>query len=240
MDWDHVQNLYPHVVLRPLFARLLSAPDLIFYQIVHERMGDNAYPSQRPWVVQSETLRRLSQELAVFTDSEDQLLSSRARHCVTSLLVMDIYCQTAILRALSTTRYAKTPGAGKTKDELFFHPQAVLRLRVQRGEAFSSVGHRPIIAGRTANGELAYIAQAFFRGSCNPRNCAVTEGMKPESLRLEVRDKGTLHRRMRNPDSFVVYVLRYEPDAYAWTQDWYGFGVAGLDPTGPFAWRAVK
>ncbi|KAH8104218.1 hypothetical protein DFH11DRAFT_190503 [Phellopilus nigrolimitatus] len=177
---------------------------------------------------------------------------------------MDIYCQTAILRALSTTRYARTPGfvlltetrqirnfivgnrcmsslnrhcdadgtlvhvcdyacvensAGKTKDELFFHPQAVLRLRVQRGEAFSS---------------------AFFRGSCDPRNCAVTEGMKPESLRLEVRDKGILRRRMRIPDSFAVYVLRYEPDAYAWTQDWYGFGVAGLDPTGPFAWRAVK
>ncbi|KAH8116576.1 hypothetical protein DFH11DRAFT_1219370 [Phellopilus nigrolimitatus] len=285
IKWDHVWDSYPHSVLRTLFARLFSTPNVIFYRILHEQMGDKDSLSVLPWVVQSEKLRRLSQKLAFFTDSEDQLLSSRARNCVTSLLVIDFYCRAAILRALSTTRYGRTPEfaqlaesqqvrnirrigtlvlmfyrhcdangklihiynydfscdrdcTGKGNYDLKLDADVLLQLRVQRGEAFSSVGHYPIVAGRTVNGELAYVAEAFF-GLYGKRFCAVTEGMKPENLRLAVSDSDSKTHRMRVPKSFSVYVLRYEPSAYARNGDLDVYGSEGLDSTGPFAWRPL-
>ncbi|KAH8104237.1 hypothetical protein DFH11DRAFT_1765478 [Phellopilus nigrolimitatus] len=68
IDWDYVRHLYPHSALWPLFDRLWNVPDLVFYQIVHERVPDNFYRYDLYWVVQSETLRRLCEELAFFTD----------------------------------------------------------------------------------------------------------------------------------------------------------------------------
>ncbi|KAH8092157.1 hypothetical protein DFH11DRAFT_1182638 [Phellopilus nigrolimitatus] len=118
--------------------------------------------------------------------------------------------------------------------------ESMLRLRVQRGEAFSSVGHYPIVAGRTANGKIAYLADAFYSRPYFHRYCTVTEGMKPENLRLEVRNWKTGRSRMRTSEAFAVYVLRYESAAYARTRDWYEYKARGLDPTGPFFWRPVE
>ncbi|KAH8107620.1 hypothetical protein DFH11DRAFT_1168482 [Phellopilus nigrolimitatus] len=244
-------------------------------------MGNNSSSYDVFWVVESETLRRLSQELAVFTDRPTAIES--CPQCVTSLLVMDIYCRTAMLRALSTTRYAKSPefvqstrtqqvrnsavnndylrafyrycdADGKLKhvceNRRLWHrlyrrkkyclkidDEAVLKLRVQRGEAFSSVGHYPIVAGCTTNGELAYLAVSHYSKIHSQHIFAVTEGMKPESLRLRAWDSHSNSWRMRTPESFVVYVLRYEPAAYARTGR---YGSEGLDPTGPFSWRPVR
>ncbi|KAH8107618.1 hypothetical protein DFH11DRAFT_1168538 [Phellopilus nigrolimitatus] len=198
---------------------------------------------------------------------------------------MDIYCRKAILEALSTTRYARTPEfavliktqevqsttlrsyqffnrhcdadgklvhvcdpscsekrTGETKYHLNFDLGAVLQLRVQRGEAFSIAGHRPIVAGCTTNEELAYIAMACYSKRYGQRHyaCAVTEGTKPENLRFQVFDYETGRSRMRAPESFVVYVLRYEAAAYANIWDLAKYGADGLDPTGPFAWRPMK
>ncbi|KAH8115050.1 hypothetical protein DFH11DRAFT_143293 [Phellopilus nigrolimitatus] len=268
IDFKRIRDLYPHIVLQPLFARLSSAPDLIYYQIVHERTGDVEH-SPISWVVQSDTLRMLSQELAFFADSENKLLSNRARRCIASLLVLDIYCRTAILQALSTTRYASTREftllietrqvrnfvakelfsggrpyrhcdaggnlvhvcdynctedyIGGKKHELRLSIEAVLELHIQRGEAFSCAGHHPIIAGRTANGEIAYVAVARFK-SYGGRYCTVTEGMKPENLYLAVRDPDSNVVRMRTPKSFIVYVLRYAPAAYTTNMDWDLYG----------------
>ncbi|KAH8110471.1 hypothetical protein DFH11DRAFT_1619856 [Phellopilus nigrolimitatus] len=268
IDYSHVRVLYPHPILHPFFTRISSTPDRVFYQIFYERLHYDLRRSNNFSVIRPKTLERQSQELARSIDSEDRLLLNRVRHYIVSLLDMDKYCRAAILQALlldctkkiqernfahkhigsyiMLTRYCDAGGSllhlcdypcpeghpSEEMDYLNLPSAAVLELHIERGEAFFSAGYDPIIAGRTACGKLAYIAEAHF-GLYDRCYCAVTEGMKPENLRFTMQGQ-----RLKAPESFVVYVLRYEPFEYA-RKEWDEYGAEGLDPTGPFSWRTL-
>ncbi|THH07035.1 hypothetical protein EW145_g3663 [Phellinidium pouzarii] len=103
--------------------------------------------------------------------------------------------------------------------------------------AFSSAGHHVLLAGRAANGERAYLAEARFGPRFLPAFCAITDGTKPEDLHIwtSLSKRGNdIAFRKRTPVLLYVIVLRYAPDAYANSEKNYEHV---LDATGPFSWR---
>ncbi|KAI5118530.1 hypothetical protein M0805_009682 [Coniferiporia weirii] len=119
--------------------------------------------------------------------------------------------------------------------------QDVLEIRVPRGTAFSGAGHYPLFAGCTAGGKPAYIAVARFTNNIQAYECAITEGTKPEDLRVPLYSK-CRGKRMVAPDTLAVYVLRYAPAVYVESgcySEIIGGSKEGLDATGPFSWRPV-
>ncbi|KAI5121793.1 hypothetical protein M0805_009785 [Coniferiporia weirii] len=128
---------------------------------------------------------------------------------------------------------------GADEDILEYHTNDVLPLHIPKGTPFSLMGHQPLLAGYTAQGERAYVAMATLSSPPWNTPCTITEGARPEDLRVRVRadsSGGNGRVRVVAPVSVDVDVLAYELGAYARS----GIGVDGLDATGPFSWRFVR
>ncbi|THH07967.1 hypothetical protein EW145_g3035 [Phellinidium pouzarii] len=112
VDLPHLQALYPHPVLHPLLSRLACRPDAIMCQILNQRRGSPdrhiTFPDNTLWVLPYQCLTSLSWELARYADHEDDLLRNRTRYHVRTLLSVDRYCRSAILKAISATQFSKT------------------------------------------------------------------------------------------------------------------------------------
>lgn len=114
------------------------------------------------------------------------------------------------------------------------------------GEAFSSAGLYPFIAGYDKNGKCTYVGETHCSYTCPIcRNhvsglmlCPVTEGMEMEDFRVEV--ECCQQKVLLKPYGLTITCLRYAPDAYPDYSDKFSVGERGVNATGPFAWRAVR
>lgn len=135
------------------------------------------------------------------------------------------------------------------KEELRYLSEWIIALNIFYGEAFSSAGLYPIIAGYDKDGKCTYVGAASCYYSCplchndiyGGVTCAVTEGMKREDLWIEVeccQQKALLFPD--EDDCLKIYCLRYAPDAYPDNSDKFSIDDRGVNATGPFAWRPVR
>ncbi|KAI5116346.1 hypothetical protein M0805_005821 [Coniferiporia weirii] len=228
VDLAHLQAIYPHARSELLLRKLACPPDLVLCKIAYRRRS-RIFPYNL-MVLDPPELRILCLELACHADSDGGPLRERALRCAGARVNRN------------TGDVCGGACASVSENVLKINTYDVLELCVPHGTAFSSKGHYPLFAGYTTGGKPAYVAKACLTNN-RWTYCAVTEGTRPEDLRIpDYSIRVRANARGIGPESLVVYVLRYVPAAYTGSRSYdesVEGGEEGLDATGPFFWKPV-
>lgn len=144
--------------------------------------------------------------------------------------------------ALQGLSYAKCNGECGATDEhlLRYVARDTTAICIDKASTFLQHGHYPLVAGRTPDGELLYLAKISARKK--QHYLAIPNGIRQQKIKLKVHYADGTEKSATSSiidGSMKIPVLAYDPESYK-SSGYYASRrefSGGMDATGPFSWK---